>query len=115
MGDLSPNFSAREFRCKDGSEHRIACGLLCILEAVRAQFGPVAVCSGYRSASWNKKVGGAKDSYHVRGMAADIQVPGHAPRAVYDWVDAHFPVCGLGLYASWVHVDCRPVRARWGA
>jgi uncharacterized protein YcbK (DUF882 family) len=85
-----------------------------MLEAVRAALGaPVIVVSGYRSAAWNKKVGGAKDSYHVRGMAADIKMPGYTPKEVHAALDKAFPVCGLGLYASFVHVDCRPERARW--
>lgn len=114
MGDLSPHFSSHEFRCKDGSEHPIDCRLLCMLEAVRAYFDkPVSVTSGYRSPDWNAKVGGAAASRHLTGEAADIQVSGVAPKAVYAWADRYFPTGGIGLYKAWVHIDCRPVRARW--
>lgn len=116
MGDLSPHFSAHEFRCRDGSEHPIAPALLAMLEAVRSHFGaPVTVTSGYRSPAWNTKVGGAKRSRHLTGEAADIKVSGVSPRVVYEWCDRHFAAGGIGLYRSWVHVDCRPTRARWGA
>lgn len=114
MGNLSPHFSSQEFRCKDGSEHPIACGLLCMLEAVRAHFGaPVAVISGYRSTSHNAKVKGARSSRHLTGEAADIRVAGVTPRDVYAWADRYFPSGGIGIYATWVHLDCRPIRARW--
>lgn len=116
MGDLSPHFSAREFRCKDGSEHAIAPALIAMLEAIRAHFGaPVTITSGYRSPAWNAKVGGARRSRHLTGEAADIRVARMSPTAVYAWADAHFAAGGIGLYRSWVHVDCRPRRARWGA
>ena len=78
MGDLTPHFSSHEFRCRDGSEHPIDCRLLSMLEAVRCHFdAPVTIVSGYRSPAYNRKVGGARDSYHVKGMAADIRVVGY--------------------------------------
>jgi uncharacterized protein YcbK (DUF882 family) len=117
MGDLTAHFSRREFVCRDGTTHEIACGLLAMLEAIRSHFGPVTVTSGYRSPQYNKNVGGATSSYHIKGMAADIQVVHASPQKVYDWVDEKFPICGLGLYergkGGWVHVDCRDFRARW--
>ena len=117
MGDLTAHFSAYEFRCRDGSEHPIDCRLLAMLEAIRCHFGPTAITSGYRSVNYNRAVGGAEDSQHLYGRAADIQVVGHTPREVFDWASALFPISGLGLYergsGGWVHVDCRPTRARW--
>ena len=82
MGDLTPHFSAHEFRCRDGSEHPISCRLLSMLEAIRCHFGPVSVTSGYRSPSYNTAVGGAPNSYHLKGRAADIQIPGVTPEDV---------------------------------
>lgn len=117
MGDLTPHFSAHEFRCRDGSEHPISCRLLSMLEAIRCHFGPVSVTSGYRSPSYNTAVGGAPNSYHLQGRAADIQIPGVTPEDVYKWADNTFPISGLGLYergsGGWVHVDDRGTRARW--
>ena len=43
------------------------------LDKVREMWGkPIGVNSGYRSAELNKAVGGAKNSQHLRGEAADI-------------------------------------------
>ena len=44
-----------------------------VLDPIRERWGvPIYVNSGYRSPELNKLVGGAKTSYHLRGMAADI-------------------------------------------
>lgn len=114
MGDLSPHFSSHEFRCKDGTEHPIDPRLIAMLEEIREHFdAPVVITSGYRSPTYNRRVGGAKNSYHVRGMAADIQVRGVAPARVFAWCDEHFATGGVGKYNSFTHVDCRASRARW--
>jgi D-alanyl-D-alanine dipeptidase len=45
-----------------------------VLDPARAEFGlPVRVTSGYRSQAVNAKIGGAKNSQHTRGEAADLQ------------------------------------------
>ena len=44
-----------------------------VLDPLRERWGvPIYVNSGYRCPELNKKVGGAPNSYHLRGMAADI-------------------------------------------
>lgn len=44
-----------------------------VLEPAREALGhPIFVSSGYRNASLNRLVGGAPNSYHTRGRAADI-------------------------------------------
>jgi len=112
---LSPYFLRSEFACKCG------CGLdtvdtstLDILNAVREKFGPVIITSGCRCPEHNKNVGGAPNSQHTLARAADIKVPSADPRAVYDWVAAHFPYASLGLYNTFTHVDTRSSGpARW--
>jgi hypothetical protein len=48
------------------------------LEEVRAAVGnrPVLVTSGFRSHILNKMIGGADQSAHILGLAADFHVPG---------------------------------------
>lgn len=71
FGKVSNHFDAKEFACKDGSyELLLATELLEVLEKIREKFGPVIINSGYRTPSWNAKVGGAGNSYHCKGMAA---------------------------------------------
>lgn len=46
-----------------------------VLEPTRQKIGrPLIVTSGYRSKSLNKAVGGVSTSYHVKGLAADLQI-----------------------------------------
>jgi uncharacterized protein YcbK (DUF882 family) len=46
----------------------------CFLQKLRTLIGmPIVVTSGYRSEAVNKAVGGAKNSAHLRGGAADIR------------------------------------------
>lgn len=44
-----------------------------VLDPLREAYGkPIVINSGYRCEALNKKVGGAKTSDHMKGMAADI-------------------------------------------
>ena len=44
-----------------------------VLDPIREKWqSPIYITSGYRCAALNKKVGGVENSYHTRGMAADI-------------------------------------------
>ena len=73
---VSPHFKLREFQSRDGADKvLISDELLAKLEELRAYGGyTITVNSGYRSAAHNKKVGGASNSSHTRGLAADIKV-----------------------------------------
>lgn len=121
---LTENFSLLEFRSKDGSSFPadIVKNLTILaeqLQQLRNHFGKsVAITSGYRSPSHNLKIGGAKDSFHVRGMAADIQIQGVSPKLVYNAIElliksGKMIEGGLGLYDSWVHYDFRGKKIRW--
>lgn len=50
-----------------------------VLEPARAKWGrPITITSGYRCLKLNRAVGGKPNSYHVKGMAADIRVTNEA-------------------------------------
>ncbi|PVZ44033.1 D-Ala-D-Ala carboxypeptidase family metallohydrolase [Pseudomonas sp. CC120222-01a] len=83
--------------------------LLCqVLEQVRVLFGrPLIVSSGYRSARVNARVGGARDSQHLKGLAADFTVIGIDNREVVRQVsksDLAFDQLILE-FDSWVHLS----------
>lgn len=105
---VAPNFLLREFECKDGSRqvvlHR---ELLERLQALRDTLGlPVIINSGYRNPTHNTAVGGTPDSYHVRGMAADIRVPGMSTGALAG-AARQAGLRGVIPYHTFVHVDVR--------
>lgn len=54
-----------------------------VLEPLRRRVGRIIVVSGYRCATLNRLVGGAKCSQHLRGEAADLHVTGNAMARKY--------------------------------
>jgi peptidoglycan hydrolase-like protein with peptidoglycan-binding domain len=79
------------------------------LEALRLKLGntPITVTSGFRSIVHNRDVGGASDSMHLYGHAADLVVPGVANRTIYQKAET----CGFSgletFTADHQHVDSR--------
>ena len=113
---LSPHFRVREFACRDGADLvKIDTDLVELLERIRtAACGAVTVNSGYRTASYNQKVGGARASQHLLGRAADIQVSGASPLLVGQIAEYYLGGHGgIGVYQTFTHVDTRTARARW--
>lgn len=115
-GPVSPHFKAKEFQCKDKSEYLlIATELIEMLETIRNHFNaPVIISSGYRTPSWNSKVNGASNSYHCKGMAADIVVKGHSSREVAKYADSIMEQGGVIRYTNFTHIDVREERYRKG-
>jgi uncharacterized protein YcbK (DUF882 family) len=113
---IEPHFKAKEFQCKDKTEGLlVAADLMDILEKIRNHFNaPVIINSGYRTPSWNSKVNGAPNSYHCKGMAADIVVKGHSSKEVAKYADSIMEQGGIIRYANFVHVDVREKRYRKG-
>jgi uncharacterized protein YcbK (DUF882 family) len=122
MGDLSKDFSRSEFVCKgtdccDGSAP-VHPALVTGLQELRDKVGgPLAISSGFRCRRHNAAIGGAQDSQHTLGMAADVRVPegwtAERLAALAETV-AVFRDGGIGIYPTWVHVDVRTTGpARW--
>jgi len=111
---FAPNFAVGEFACKDGSDTiLIDTQLAYYLQKIRDHFGKaVKINSGFRTPSYNAKVGGASESQHVLGTAADIVVDGVTPHQVAEYAD-QIGMCGIGIYKTFTHVDVRPEKARW--
>jgi len=73
---IAKNFNLREFDCPHCNCVKLDPLLVDKLQKLRDRFGrPVYVVSGYRCPAYNRAVGGAFRSYHVRGKAADIKIP----------------------------------------
>lgn len=115
-GKISEHFKAKEFQCKDKSEGLlIATELIEVLENIRSHFNAaVMINSGYRTPSWNSKVNGASNSYHCKGMAADIVVKGHDAKEVAKYADSLLEEGGIIRYTNFVHIDMRESKYRKG-
>jgi uncharacterized protein YcbK (DUF882 family) len=114
---IGKHFTVKEFACKDGSQVVfIDSYLVGVLDILRNELNkPVIITSGYRTPEWNAKCGGAKYSYHMRGMAADIRVNGISPKELANKLNAIVPdECGIIVYKSWVHFDVRTNKYRKG-
>jgi uncharacterized protein YcbK (DUF882 family) len=96
------------------------------LEPLRTRHGAVNVHSGYRTVAYNRKVGGAGQSYHVytihdgNDQAADVSCATGTPAQWHATLNAiragkRSGRGGLGLYPKlgFVHVDIRDFKADW--
>lgn len=110
------HFTGKEFRCKDGTKEYLYCiELMEVLEKIRSHFNsPVIINSGYRTPSWNSKSNGASNSYHCKGMAADIVVKGQSSKAVAEYADSIMKQGGIIRYTNFTHIDVREERYRKG-
>lgn len=116
MSKLSKHFSRKEFACKDGCGFdTVDAELITILEDLRVKFNrPVRINSSCRCAKDNARVGGAKNSQHLTGKAADITVDDISPMGVYSYLVGKYPErFGIGRYKTFTHVDSRSNKARW--
>lgn len=107
---LGKYFKVKEFACKDNSPIVFVDEYLhTVLNILRNKIDkPVIITSGYRTPEWNAKCGGAKYSYHMRGMAADIRVNGMNPKEIANELNKIVPdECGIIVYKNWVHFDVR--------
>ena len=114
-GKISENFSYLEAACNH-------CGCItdqetikktaAMMETIRVKLGgkPIKVLSWCRCEQHNSAVGGASDSYHMKGMAVDFVVKHMTPRQVQAALKDHNG--GLGKYLGWTHCDIGPKR-RW--
>jgi uncharacterized protein YcbK (DUF882 family) len=121
---LTKNFSLQEFNSKDGSPMPkevfeniilLANNLQVLRDELKAS---IKINSGYRSPAHNKKIGGAKNSTHTLGMAADIVVSGFTPKQVAETIDrlvkeGKMMTGGLKAYPTFTHYDIRGVKKRW--
>jgi uncharacterized protein YcbK (DUF882 family) len=121
---LTANFSKKEFESKDGSPMPLNVlenvkQLAKQLQVLRDHTGKsVTILSGYRSPAHNTKIGGATNSQHLYGRAADIRVSGMTPAQVQQTIEQLIAAGkmkngGLGRYSTFTHYDIRNNPARW--
>lgn len=113
------HFEFSEFHSKDGSGFnggKVDAAtvkenvrrLMYKLEAVRAKAGdrPIIVNSGFRSISHNSNVGGASNSQHMYGIAADIVISDRSVSQAISYAQSS-GFSGIIRYSTFTHVDSR--------
>lgn len=114
------NFSRDEFACKCGcGRDDINIIVVKACQIIRDDLHePVRVNSGVRCESHNKKVGGAPNSWHLKGLAADLSCQSGALNLFMHIIN----LCEKGLLPAvnhvifykkrnFVHIDCGFKRA----
>jgi uncharacterized protein YcbK (DUF882 family) len=114
------DFIMRDWRLEQ--KRRISPAVIDIIAATHAKLEsgePFHLFSGYRSPQTNAMLrrtrrGVARDSYHMKGMAADLHHERRSVRQVA-MAAASLNAGGVGKYSrsDFVHVDCGPLRD-WG-
>jgi hypothetical protein len=88
-----------------------------VLQPIRDHFQKgVKVNSGFRSSETNQATGGSSKSDHVKGQAADIEIPGVANADLAQWIMDNLDYTQLILEfytpgipdSGWVHVSYDP-------
>ena len=119
MGDISKNFSRREFEC---NPEKCGCGyndidlrVVAIAQAARDALGEsIRISSGCRCVSWNAnpEVRGVPGSWHTKGKAADL-VCASGSKRLYEVLQALFKAgkipalayCKRYIKKNFVHID----------
>ena len=121
---LSKNFKKSEFRCRDGSDVPPELmdnlrELVENLQVIRDHINkPVRVISGYRTPKYNRRIGGARRSQHMKAKAADLRVRGVSAAELREIIlklikEKKIKKGGVGIYRTFVHYDTRGWNARW--
>lgn len=108
-GRASAHFKFREFKSKGNGDIKVNRKLITGLEKLRSAMGnkPMTIISGYRDPAHNRRVGGARESQHLKGNAADIS---QSYGATVTRVKSLRYFTGIGIKCGkWAtHVDVRP-------
>jgi len=110
-------FSKKEFECKDGSR---ACKMnmhfVKRLDEIREEFGKMIITSGYRTPSWNLKIGGVPNSAHTKGLAADVLCETSSKRFKLVKIAIEKGIRRIGIGKDFIHLDMdrsKPWRTMW--
>lgn len=110
------SFSPREIACKGTGKLVVDTGAMDKLQRLRTNLGkPLVLTSAYRSPEHNKRVGGAKGSKHMEGIAFDVRMENHDPQ-VFEAAARAVGFTSFGYYpkSGFMHIDDRPDGRSWG-
>lgn len=128
MGDISKNFSYKEFESSNvaainnidnsipdiTTRNNIRELVTNILQPLRDALGvAINISSGYRCRELNEKVGGVESSQHRRGQAADTYSLKRTPFEIAQKVEQmNLPYDQMILYDDFVHLSHDPAKQK---
>lgn len=85
-----------------------------VLQVLRNIHGRLRISSAYRCEKKNKEVGGAKRSYHLKGLAADIVWSDWSKEKKVNFMkDCTDMDIWTKMYKDHIHIDLRNYEARY--
>jgi len=119
---VTKNFTLDEFanHLSGGTYLKIDLDLIYKLQEIRNIVGPTEITSGYRTPSFNSSVGGSSNSYHLKGIAADVKF-GFSVWGVEALKDLFSGIGfnNMGIYLNsqnkiqWIHCDIGTPWSSW--
>lgn len=121
---ITKNFNLSEFNCRDGTlvPAELIPNVIELaknLQVLRDDIGTaIHINSAYRHPAYNKKIGGAPKSTHMKAKAADIRAKGFTPAQLAARIEklikaGKMKQGGIGIYPTFCHYDIRGTKARW--
>lgn len=119
MGDISEHLSRSEVRCHCGNCNLDGADFVTVVlfEKIRKWLGDraITITNWNRCPAHNARVGGSKNSYHLRSRAFDMYHPVYTPGEILVILEKRIPNdFGIGTYPDkkFNHIDSGPFR-RW--
>lgn len=115
---MAKYFDISEFTCKHCGQlpqHGMDSKLIEVLDKLRERLGEaLVISSGYRCPTHNRNIGGASESYHMKGMAADVYI--HSDQYSAKEIETLAFESGANTacaypHQGFVHIDMRGYRA----
>lgn len=103
------NFSPQEIACRGDGKLMVDEHAMDLLQKLRERLGrPMILNSAYRSEWWNRKVGGAKYSYHKKAQAFDVRMDNQNPQE-FERIAKEVGFKGIIRYPKngFIHIDTR--------
>lgn len=113
---LTVDFFEDEFWSPDKNFAKMEPEFMLKLQKLRSTVGVVfTVSSGYRTAEFNARIGGAKESLHLTGQAADIEHIGWDGATKLKFLGTAIAMgFSIGVYRKHFHIDTRTgVKVLW--
>ncbi len=102
-------FTVEEFACKHCGKVIIDSRIVETVQRLREYLQkPVMVTSAYRCPVHNRRIGGVKNSAHVRGYALDVKCTNSEDRErILEFLMVHV-VRRIGIHPKFIHFDIDP-------